>query len=354
VRPRFFHILLAALAAVACAGALGVAREGGEAPCRSVIPEPRAISWRSPSNPRDQHALADWCAAVGPILYEPVPSPLESHTLDRVAIVSWNTHVGGGDLDSLLARVHRGDFTNGEPFDEVVLMLQEVYRHGDDVPRHLTIHAAIPGRILTGSHAEHRYDVRRFARERGMAVLYAPSMRNGFAHDDPEDRGNAILATLPLGDATVIELPIERQRRVVAIATISGQTSLGEPWRLKLANVHLDTALALTRGGPLGARRRQAEALIADLPADSDADATILAGDFNTWMGHREPAIAALQRAFPAVPFGEYGATWSGPLGLRATLDHVFARGRVGSIHVTKLPSRFGSDHYPLLAVVRF
>jgi endonuclease/exonuclease/phosphatase family metal-dependent hydrolase len=177
-------------------------------------------------------------------------------------------------------------------------------------------------------------------------------MRNGFAADDPEDRGNAIFATLPLTDATVIELPIERQRRVAAAATLSGLTSLRQPWRLRVTNVHLDTALALARGGPLEARRRQADAIVAE--SSRDTGATILAGDFNTWLGNREPAIATLQRAFPAVPPADRGATWSGPLGLRATLDHVFARGPLRSIDVQKLPRRFGSDHYPLLAVVRF
>jgi endonuclease/exonuclease/phosphatase family metal-dependent hydrolase len=353
VRQRFFRILFVVLSALACTRASGGAGEKDQAPCRSVIPNARAlVTWISPANAGSQRKLADWCAAVGPVLYEPIPSPLRAHAVNRVAIVSWNTHVGGGDLDDLVARVRRGDFTGGESVDEIVLMLQEIYRHGDEVPRHLTIHAAIPGRILTGSHTEHRYDVGRFARERGLAVLYAPSMRNGFAPDDPEDRGNAILATLPLEQATVIELPIERQRRAVAVATISGLTTLGEPWRLKLVDVHLDTALALRSGGPFEARRRQADALIAEL--SPGADPTLLAGDFNTWLGNREPAIVALQRAFPGVALGDYGATWSGPLGLRATLDHVFVRGHVRSIHVQKLPSRFGSDHYPLLAVVHF
>jgi len=47
-------------------------------------------------------------------------------------------------------------------------------------------------------------------------------------------------------------------------------------------------------------------------------------------------------------------ATWRGPLGLRAPLDHVFARGPFASMHVWRLPDRFGSDHYPLVAELRF
>jgi len=46
--------------------------------------------------------------------------------------------------------------------------------------------------------------------------------------------------------------------------------------------------------------------------------------------------------------------TWKGPLGLHATLDHIFVRGPVSPLRVMRLPDRFGSDHYPLLTVVHF
>ena len=52
-------------------------------------------------------------------------------------------------------------------------------------------------------------------------MLYAPSMRNGESAGGGEDRGNAIVSTLPLADPTVIELPLERQRRVVVAASIA-------------------------------------------------------------------------------------------------------------------------------------
>ena len=308
----------------------------------------------SPDAARDRKRLGDWCAMVGPIVYEREPARLPASTIDRLAVVSWNTHVGGGDLAALVDAVQRGDFTRGEPFAAVVLLLQEMYRHGGGVPERPTILSAIPSRIIDALHGEHARDVRRVASERGLAVLYAPSMRNGAAADDPEDRGNAILSTLPLSDPAAIELPIERQRRVVAVAVVSGRTSTGAEWRLRLANVHLDTALALLHGGPLTARRRQVDALVASLTRSTFAGPTMVAGDFNTWLGEREPAIRALRAAFPDAPAPRYGPTWLGPLGLRATLDYVFARGRARSIEVQRLPSRFGSDHYPLLSVITF
>jgi endonuclease/exonuclease/phosphatase family metal-dependent hydrolase len=316
---------------------------------------PAAIAWISPADPRSRDRLGDWCAMVGPVVYEREPARPISPAIDRLAVVSWNTHVGGGDLAALADAVQRGDFTHGEPFAAVVLLLQEMYRHGADVPARATILSAVPSRIIDVLHAQHTHDVRRVASERGLAVLYAPSMRNGAAVDDPEDRGNAILSTLPLSDPTAIELPLERQRRVAAVAVVSGRTTAGVAWRLRLVNVHLDTALALLHGGPLTARRRQADALAAALTGSSAFDGpTIVAGDFNTWLGDREPAIRALRAAFPDAPAPRYGATWRGPFGLRATLDYVFAGGHARSIAVQRLPSRFGSDHYPLLSVITF
>src|SRR5205823_6419677 len=117
----------------------------------------------------------------------------------------------------------------------------------------------------------------------------------------PEDRGMAILSTLPLSDLQVIELPFERQRRIALSVTLSGRTSARAAWRLRAANVQLDTSLAWTRGGPIAARRRQAEALIEALAAEDRDDAVqagrdatlpiVLGGDFNTWLGDKEPAV---------------------------------------------------------------
>lgn len=61
----------------------------------------------------------------------------------------------------------------------------------------------------------------------------------------------------------------------------------------------------------------------------------------------REPAVRALRNAFPGTPSADRGPTWTGPLGLRASLDHVFVRGAVSAAPVTRLPGRFGSDRFP-------
>jgi endonuclease/exonuclease/phosphatase family metal-dependent hydrolase len=284
--------------------------------------------------------------------------------IDRLAIVSWNLHVGGGDVDGLIRGLRAGEFTGGEPVGQFVLLLQEAFRRDEAIPVHIGRGIPVPGRI--GASRDRGPDIDHFWRDDRFAVLYAPSMRNGIVDRDREDRGNAIVSTIGLTDPEVIELPLERQRRVAVASTVEGTTQRGTPWRVRVVDVHLDTAIAIARGGPFAARRRQADALIealraeralsasrADaLPATPD-EAIIVAGDFNTW-GGRERALDALKSAFPDAPDADALPTWTGPLGFRARLDHVFARGRVGAIDVRRLPDRFGSDHYPLLALISF
>jgi endonuclease/exonuclease/phosphatase family metal-dependent hydrolase len=321
--------------------------------CRAVVPNPEpTLVWIAPPDARDRDSLADWCATVGPILYRPGSSANTPDAVDRLVIVTWNVHVGGGDVDQLIRRLKAGVYTGGEPVEHFVLLLQEAYRRDGGVPVRLARGLPVPARIGSRNPDTRGADVDRIAREHSLAMLYAPSMRNGDDEQgDPEDRGNAIIATLPLRAPTIVELPFERQRRVAATAVVEGRTRSGSAWRLRVADVHLDTALALTRGGPLAARRRQAAALVEALA--EAAEDTVLGGDFNTWFGSREPALKTLRLAFPdAGP--DRAATWKGPLGLHARLDHLFARGGARLQSIERLHDRLGSDHYPVLGVVRF
>ena len=322
--------------------------------CRQVVPAPpRPVQWITTADVASQPALSRWCETVGAVYLQPQPAVEHTAPIDRIAIVSWNIHEGGGDVDDFIRRLRAGAFTSGEPVDQFVLLLQEARRRDATVPPRIP-----PGYPSAGAIAPRRdsldANVRRFA-EQGLAVLYAPSMRNG---REPEDRGNLILSTLTLRDPRIIELPLERQRRVSPAIAVEGRTSAGRAWHLDLADVHLDTALALGHGGPFAARRRQAAALITALAPSLDKAAAdrvfVVAGDFNTWMGSGEAAIRLLSEALPDTPAVDAAPTWRGPLGLHATLDHVFIRGGTSGATVTRLSSRFGSDHYPLLAVLRF
>jgi endonuclease/exonuclease/phosphatase family metal-dependent hydrolase len=343
---------LAAAVAV-CPTSATTANDGANPSCRQVLPDISfPVTWVRPSGVRDRERLDRWCDAVGPLLVEPTPASTP-RPMDRLAVVVWNVHVGGGDIDHLIDALTRGDLTGGTPVPSFVLLLQEAYRHGVDVPARPPAGSQGPVAILEAPPGGTRRSVVEIAHARGLALAYAPSMRNAGLIDivpDREDRGNAILSTQPLTDLLVIELPFERQRRVVVAATARGVTTDGGVWQLVLANAHLDTGGALTRGGPFAAHRRQAAAIVSALASQSLP--TLLGGDFNSWLGDREPAVRDLRRAFPQSPPGSTAATFHGPFFVRAVLDHVFVRNPRGTVSVRRLANRFGSDHYPLLAVI--
>jgi endonuclease/exonuclease/phosphatase family metal-dependent hydrolase len=348
------HLVAAVLAAAVAGCAPHHRATTAVAPqtCREVVPDPEPLLlWVSPTATRDRHPLSDWCATVGPVLYYRRPPSDLPAFVDRLAVVTWNVHVGFGDVRELIHRLQSGTYTGGEGIEHFVLLLQEAYRRDGGVPGRTFFRMRLPARVGARNLGKRGADIDKFVRDQRLSLLYVPSMRNGDSSDAPEDRGNAIVSTLPLHSPAVIELPFEHQRRAVALAVVEGRTRAGSGWRLGVVDVHLDTALALTRGGPLAARRRQAAALVEALAAAPDD--TVLGGDFNTWLGSREPALKALRRAFPE---GDDRATttWKGPLGLHGSLDHLLARGRARLLGVARLPDRLGSDHYPVMGIIEF
>ena len=160
-----------------------------------VVPAPApfshpslGVTWLTPRAAGDAAVLSRWRGAVGqPVIANlpPVEAPLP---VDRLMIISWNMALGEGDLVALLRRV-QGD----HPGTAIVLLLQEAFRGGDDVPR-APMNAAF-ARKIRGTAAREIDDLARLLR---MSLYYVPSMRNGAPADSLEDRGNAILSTLPL------------------------------------------------------------------------------------------------------------------------------------------------------------
>jgi len=289
---------------------------------------------------------------VGPVEIA-APDTREERAVDGLAVISWNVHVGAGDLPSLSSRLRRGDLTAGRPIADFAILLQEAYRAGDAVPSRFESNAAAARRIFERPPTGERRDVGQIARAAGLAYVYVPSMRNGrAAAPEPEDRGNAILSTMRLDQVVAIELPFERQRRVAIASTIRGRTRGGAEWSLTLADAHLDTAFAVARGGPIAARRRQADALIEALGI-AGGSSILVAGDFNTWLGEGEAAIYRLRRAFPDAKQSRHQPTWSAGV-VGATIDFVFARTGGREVSVRRLPERLGSDHFPLIAEMRF
>jgi endonuclease/exonuclease/phosphatase family metal-dependent hydrolase len=295
----------------------------------------------------DAQALEQWCRGVGIPVVSAAPADSNRHppTLDDLVVVSWNAHLAEGRLTELIADLRAGRWTGGAPVQHFVLLLQELYRRGDDVPAFVPNARSAYAIKARNSNAP---DARAYAAELGLSVAYVPSMRNG--HQMSEDRGNAIISTEPLEDLFAFELPFERQRRVAAGAAIAVDTDEG-PQRLQLIAAHLEplaapSSLWLFRNP----RRRQIAALL-DLVEQPrfkrDSVGTVLGGDFNTIQGGaREDAY---QRA----------RAWSHSLGEedpRAThmlgrLDYVFARLAPNwRVDTTRVTEKYGSDHHPVLA----
>jgi endonuclease/exonuclease/phosphatase family metal-dependent hydrolase len=298
--------------------------------------------------------MAKSCAAVGPGVYRaPTGNVRPGIAVDRLAILSWNVHVGGGDVVGVVEALRRGTLTGGVPVRHFIVLLQEAFRIGAAVPNALADEVAVPRRIEVYPPSGRRQDVVQDARALGLHVFYLPSMRNG-AHQGAtaEDRGNAILSTLPLSNLTGIELPFERQRRVAAAATVAGVDTDGNPWQLRLVSAHLNATASIKRLWVFsaGVRERQARHLAASLAGDDIP--TVIGSDLNSWAGGiSEPAFAELRTRFPQTPVPGGQPTFRGG----RVLDHVFLRVPppwVGQL--ATVGSFFGSDHRPLIGWIQF
>jgi endonuclease/exonuclease/phosphatase family metal-dependent hydrolase len=320
-----------------------------------------SVRWIQPQHPAERARLDPWCAGVGPPLFVDTPvAPARSRNepsprLDELMIASWNVHVGAGDLDRFLTGAAQGALTAGRRPAHLVVLLQEAVRSAG-VPDDLPAGGVAAARIGTDAWLE-RSEIGMVATRFGMSLLYVPSMRNGAgpprtrrrdgSRSSASDRGNAILSTLPLFDPLAIELAGKRQRRVAVCATVK-VTIDGAAVPVSFGSAHLDTLAgprSLWVGGAMSARSRQAASLAEALPQG----VMILGADLNTWMGSREPAVRRLKAAFPSTPVDRARRTFRG-----LTLDYVFFRlpSRLRPL-VKRAASRYGSDHYPLIAEVR-
>ena len=312
---------------------------GGHAIARHDTAGLADLSWFAPVRANDRSTLALWAAGVGPPVVR-TSTTQESSSTDTLCVISWNTALGAGRLTKLLndVRALQGNVP-------IVLLLQEVFREGPEVPSGQKT-ALFAGRLG----GKDSLEIEALAAGLGMNLYYVPSMRNGAPWDTDEDRGNAILSTLPLQDLSALELPFERQRRVAVAATVGGISASGTRWRVRLVSAHFDNTVGASRGWIIGgefARVRQTRALLDFIGDDSTV---ILGGDLNTWFGFREPAYAAIARAFPDTHVTDRQPTFMGLL----RLDHLFFRlpdGWRGTFR--RAASRYGSDHYPLVGTIR-
>jgi endonuclease/exonuclease/phosphatase family metal-dependent hydrolase len=295
------------------------------------------LLWFAPDEPRERTRLDAWCAGVGIAAINPVVrSTAATIGIEEITFVSWNVHVGNGDIRSFVSDLRAGRHTGGRKVDHYVLMLQEAVRVDGAPP----LAAGASGADYIAAHTDGRsFDIAEIARELNLSLIYVPSMRNGKATDRRQDRGNAILSTLPLSDPVAVELPGERQRRVVIIAK-AATVSVGV--------IHLDALGGWNRR--LGVfwtpwlRDVQVRSIQARLPAGP----LVIGADLNTWHGRDEPAVRFLERLSDDTPVSidRIG------LGLRA-LDYLFFRaGPNRRAQYRQLDNRYGSDHRPLVGWV--
>src|SRR5688500_2712715 len=229
-------------------------------PCRMEAAGADSVRWVAPDDAVTRRLLASWCDTVGPAGFHRRSGPSPS---GATVVVTWNLHAGAGDVRALLAQLREAERSAGRPDPNVILLLQEAIRIGI-APSRVPDGSTIPRRIASPRAAI--ADILEVARLEDLNAVYIPSMRNGREGSNgregvPEDRGNAILSTMPISDVAAIELPFAAQRRVAVSARIGDP-----PMALRVVSVHLDT---------FGGHGRQATALL-DALAQLGTDGPVL------------------------------------------------------------------------------
>ena len=310
------------------------------------------LAWFRSAGRRDQELGSAWCETVGSAVVTPVPSNsfLVPSPEDTVAVVTWNVNVGGGDLVSFLATEFRLSCGNtgpasGETVVPFVLLLQEAYRRSDQLPI-VSASSLIPWTIDPDERPAEQLDIVELADRCGLSLVYVPSARNGpdTGARPREDKGNAILSTLPLSAPVAIDLPFEAGRKVAVAADVRIR---GRP-TIRVVSVHLDLAAPLIRTLLTGnqTRARQASGLIEALDLLEGrlpgVSATVVGADLNTWAPH-ETTVLLMRRAFPQSP------PWDGrPTRGSFPTDHLFFRSKVDGPQVSDyrvVEDNHHSDH---------
>jgi endonuclease/exonuclease/phosphatase family metal-dependent hydrolase len=293
-------------------------------PCRVQSADTPVVRWIAPDAAVERRLLMSWCETVGPVGAYRRGAPANP---GATLVVSWNVHAGAGDVPALLASLRAHERRAGREDPNVILLLQEAIRIGA-APAQLPEGSPVPRRIA--SSRAPLADILDVAAREDLNALYVPSMRNGRegsnGREGPsEDRGNAILSTLPISDAVAIELPFAAQRRVAVSALVQTGTST-----LRVVSAHLDTS---------GGQGRQAAALLDGLSAAGVSGPMLVAADFNSSMRRR----AFIRSSGLTI----HRADCRGATHKVFQLDHILTNG-TGLVSDCERLDRFGSDHAPL------
>src|SRR5439155_5062528 len=181
--------------------------------------------------------LDAWCESVGPALVAPGAGDDRDVDVmrDGLVVVTWNVHEGAGDLARFLATLRpSGGDRAAAAAPAVVVLAQEAVRGSNEIPVIVPAGVKAPRRI---GRPDASGDIVSAAAQLHLWLAYVPSMRNGA--DAREDRGSAILSTLPLSEVVAVVLPWANQRRVAVMATVTTRQGAA-PLRLRVMSVHLD------------------------------------------------------------------------------------------------------------------
>jgi endonuclease/exonuclease/phosphatase family metal-dependent hydrolase len=300
---------------------------------------PSAVVWLRNPTASDTPELTRWARAVGePILLQAARG--ERPDAESVVVVTWNVHGTHGRLLDFVAQLEAGALT-GRPVRHFVILVQEAVR----------VRRGAPPAFQDGMKKASRIDgtdptlpdIVESAEALGLSLLYVPSMRNG---EQREDRGNAILSTLPLDEAYAFELPYRRQRRVGVAAAITVDDG-GQARPLRIVNVHFDTTDGRDRLYVLGnPRPAQARATLDYVKSiETPAALAVIGGDFNTFLPF-EDAAEHTRREWSMNQGPEDTSRTRGMV----RLDYLFFRIEADMCGQTsRARATFGSDHYPVI-----
>jgi endonuclease/exonuclease/phosphatase family metal-dependent hydrolase len=378
-------LLFAGLAGTSCMPSYAIMAEppaGRTCAELRTVPASAHVTWYFAAGPGDAKEHQRWCETLGPVEVNQVPqgdfAPLS--LLDSLAIAVWNTDAGAGYLQDFLQKELGLDCSGAAPHlgpgaSHFVLLVQEALRRSNEIPDIPDKLWVTPPPVKEKERPGRRLGATEVARACGLAYIYAPASRNGWLAREGmrEDKGNAILSTLPLSDLIVAELPFEAARRVVPMATIHGPNADS----LRVASVHLITTPPAWRTLKTGnsARLRQSLGLVealeliegerSDCPDDLQSEvcrlhsaggfpiSTVIGGDLNTW-STRETALRHLVEDFPDSPPLLQQPT-RGPF----PTDHILFRsgpngGRILTHTYHPIDNAYYSDHNPIIAYFRF
>ena len=357
--------------AVACALPYEMQRAGpagspcpevSEPPAENAPPDTTELRWYRSASGRDQELGGEWCATVGAPVFlgRPTGSFSEWRVGDSLVVLSWNMHVGGGDVHELLDVELGLDCSAQRPaqrpgFPPFLLLLQNAYRTSESLPA-VASGTNVPRAIDPDVRSLEDLDIVTVAGRCGLALHYVASARNG-PDSGPrprEDKGNAILSTLPLTTPIAIDLPIEGARKVAVAATVV----LPGDERLRVVSADIEGLSTLVRTLVSGnqTRTRQVSGLIDALERAQDdgplTGAALVGGDFSSW-DDAETALLLMREAFGESPAWD-GRSTRGPF----STDHIFfRRGSFVTItvgHYERLENAYGSNHFGRRVAVNY